>query len=40
MVIRHTVAARRRGNRDEIQEFDRASHFGFYEAEWTGLRAS
>ena len=39
MVIRHTVAARRRGNRDQLREFDPASHFGFDGAQWKGLES-
>ena len=39
MVIRHTVAARRRGNWDQLREFDPASHFGFDGAQWKGLES-
>ena len=39
MVIRHTVAAGRRGNRDQLREFDPASHFGFDGAQWKGLES-
>ena len=37
MVIRHTVAAHRRGNWDQLREFDPASHFGFDRAQWNAL---
>jgi len=30
MYIRHTVGGSRRGNSKRVREFDRASHFGFY----------
>jgi hypothetical protein len=39
MVIRHTVAAHRRGNWDQLREFDPASHFGFDGAQWKGLES-